>query len=145
MLHCDTCTAFRLHVLYEPGVCMHHLWYVGTYCLSYITCNIILVLILSGSRLLLVFSLVCCPRYHVFEIGEPFLTYQINVTVQQYDTMVRVDTDEVRELWHTIGYATVGPERPGDNTANRQTGETSTPKVSVWWECLSVDTPSTPS
>ena len=73
----------------------------------------------------------CVSRYHVFEIGEPFLTYQINVTVQQYDTMVRVGSDETKELWHTIGYATVGPERPGDNTANRQTGKTSTPKVSV--------------
>ena len=73
-------------------------------------------------------------RYHVFEIGDPFLTYQINVTVQQYDTRVRVEeaSEETREVWNTLGYATVGPERPGDNTANNKDGKTSTPMVRTY-------------
>ena len=70
-------------------------------------------------------------RYHVFEIGDPFLTYQINVTVQQYDTRVRVEegSEETREVWNTLGYATVGPEKPGDNTGNNHVGKASTPMV----------------
>lgn len=72
----------------------------------------------------------------MFEIADPFLTYQINVTVQQYDTRVRAEdgSEKTHVVWNTLGYATVGPERPGDNTANNQNGETSTPMVS----CMSV-------
>ena len=74
----------------------------------------------------------------MFEIGDPFLTYQINVTIQQYDTVLVASDGSESELWRTIGYATVGPEKIGDNTANTQAGSTSTPMVLALTFCIEI-------
>ena len=67
----------------------------------------------------------------MYDIGDPYLLYRINVTVQQLDYHRKEDTesDEPREVWHTIGYATIGPERIGDNTNRKKPGVTSGPEV----------------
>ena len=56
------------------------------------------------------------------------MTYQINVTVHQlsytYDT-----NGKEEEVWSTIGYATVGPERLGQNININQPGISSNTMV----------------
>lgn len=59
-----------------------------------------------------------CYRYHTFEVLEPFLTYKINVTVQQLDYSRLGADDGEADVWRTIGYVVVGPHKIGDNTAN---------------------------
>jgi len=70
-------------------------------------------------------------RYFTFEVLEPYIVYQINVTVQQLDySKVSDDPDDQVDVWRTIGYVTVGPQRIGDNTANAyKSGYSSGPQV----------------
>ena len=73
-------------------------------------------------------------RWRVFDIGDPYIAYRINVTVQQVDFSVR-DTDSADEtgptktVWKTIGYATIGPQMHKDNTNRKKPGVTSGPQV----------------
>lgn len=72
--------------------------------------------------------------YNVFEIMEPYLVYKINVTVQQLDykeTGLSGDSRDDRDVWKTIGYAEIGPERLGQNTNQNQVGKTSGPQASI--------------
>ena len=56
-------------------------------------------------------------RYHIFDIGDPYITYKINVTVQQLDYNKRsYSTESPEEVWKTVGFAEIGPQRIGDNT-----------------------------
>ena len=69
-------------------------------------------------------------RYNVFIIEDPYVTYKINVTVQQLDyQLIATGNKDKRDIWKTIGYAEIGPQRIGQNTANNQKGTTSGPKV----------------
>ena len=73
-------------------------------------------------------------RWRVYDIGDPYLLYRINVTVQQLDYYRKSseedsESDESREVWRTVGYATIGPERIGDNTNRKKPGVTSGPEV----------------
>jgi len=64
---------------------------------------------------------------------EPFLTYKINVTVQQLDYSRLEDDsgDDEVDVWRTIGYVIVGPHKIGDNTANSYgPSDSSGPQVS---------------
>ncbi len=66
----------------------------------------------------------------MFSFETPYVTYKINVTVQQLDyQLLATGNKEKRDLWKTIGYAEIGPQRIGQNTANNQKGTTSGPKV----------------
>ena len=71
--------------------------------------------------------------YNVYEIGDPYLTYKINVTVQQLDYQERSykkgKNQKLKDIWYTVGYAEIGPERMGQNTDQNQVGKTSGPKV----------------
>ena len=71
-------------------------------------------------------------RYYTFEVMEPFLTYKINVTVQQLDySVLEDDADGEGDVWRTIGYVVVGPHKIGDNTANSYgPSDSSGPQVS---------------
>ena len=72
-------------------------------------------------------------RYYTFEVMEPFLTYKINVTVQQLDYSNLEDDpgDDEVDIWRTIGYVIVGPQKVGDNTANSYgPSDSSGPQVS---------------
>ena len=65
----------------------------------------------------------------MFEIGSPYLTYQINVTVQQLDYRRKTHDAEEKEVWSSVGFAEIGPERVGQNTNTHQRAKTSSPKV----------------
>ena len=66
----------------------------------------------------------------MFIIEDPYVTYKINVTVQQLDyQLIATGNKDKRDIWKTIGYAEIGPQRIGQNTANNQKGTTSGPKV----------------
>ena len=54
--------------------------------------------------------------------------YRINVTVQQLDYR----EDSGRDVWSTVGYATIGPQRVGDNTDRKKPGTTSGPQVTTY-------------
>jgi len=72
-------------------------------------------------------------RYYTFEVMKPFLTYKINVTVQQLDySSLEDDPGDVEiDIWRTIGYVVVGPQKVGDNTANSYgPSDSSGPQVS---------------
>ena len=58
-------------------------------------------------------------RYHIFEVGDPYTTYKINVTVQQLDYNQRAydKSATTEEVWKTVGFAEIGPQNIGDNTA----------------------------
>ena len=66
----------------------------------------------------------------MFEIEDPYVTYQINVTVQQLSFMHNDASGREQKVWSTIGNAVVGPERIGQNTNANQDGTTSGPMVS---------------
>lgn len=75
-----------------------------------------------------------CIRYHVYDIGDPYVTYNINVTVQQFDFKTtsyadEQDDEEGKEVWSTVGYAEIGPQRMGDNTQRQNKAKTSGPQV----------------
>ncbi|XP_065882454.1 hapless 2-like [Dysidea avara] len=74
--------------------------------------------------------------YYTFEVMEPFLTYKINVTVQQLDySVLEDDADGEGDVWRTIGYVVVGPHKIGDNTANSYgPSDSSGPQIKVTWE-----------
>ncbi len=77
----------------------------------------------------------------MYDIGDPHVLYRINVTVQQLtytqqtadleETDSETKTEKVapKEVWHTVGYAIIGPERIGDNTNRQKTGTSSGPEV----------------
>ena len=67
--------------------------------------------------------------YAVYEIGDPYVTYQINVTVEQVSHTYENNIGQVQEVWSTIGYAIVGQERIGQNTNHNQDGDASGPMV----------------
>lgn len=70
--------------------------------------------------------------YNVFEVGKPYLTYTINVTVQQLDYKRRTQKGKIvkeKDVWSTVGYAEIGPERMGQNTDANQVGKASVPMV----------------
>lgn len=65
----------------------------------------------------------------MFIINDPYLTYKINVTVQQLDYQ-RINTTGMKEdVWRTIGNAEIGPQKIGQNTAQDQAGQASGPMV----------------
>lgn len=67
--------------------------------------------------------------YNVFEALQPYITYKINVTVQELD-FNRVTTEGASEdVWRTIGFAEIGPDNIGQNTNQNQVGSTSGPNV----------------
>ena len=76
-------------------------------------------------------------RWQVYDIGDPYILYRINVTVQQLDYHQIGDGEEIAgqekatstKVWRTIGYATIGPEMIGDNTNRKKPGVTSGPEV----------------
>ena len=66
----------------------------------------------------------------MFDIGDPYIAYRINVTVQQMDyTVAAKSKDGSNTLWKTIGYATIGPQMHIDNTNRKKPGVTSGPQV----------------
>ena len=66
----------------------------------------------------------------MFEPQRPYVTYKINVTVQELDYRDTSSLNGVsRNVWKTVGYAIVGPETPGQNTNQNQVGKSSTPNV----------------
>ncbi len=81
----------------------------------------------------------------MYDIGDPHVLYRINVTVQQlsYIQQTTVESDSEasdseisdstkvvpKEVWHTVGYAIIGPERIGDNTNRQKPGTSSGPEV----------------
>lgn len=88
---------------------------------------------LVNSYIVTLLQLAMLYRYFTFEILEPYIVYKINVTVQQLDySKVSDDPDDKVDVWRTIGYVTVGPEKIGDNTANSyKSGHTSGPQVAT--------------
>ena len=64
----------------------------------------------------------------MFDIGDPFLVYRINVTVQQLDYK-RNTSDGLVDRWKTVGYAVIGPQMTTDNTNRKKPGVTSGPQV----------------
>lgn len=69
----------------------------------------------------------------MFEILQPYLSYKINVTVQQLDYKESSSDGAARDVWRTVGYAEIGPETFGQNTNQNQVGKTSGPKASDKW------------
>ena len=73
----------------------------------------------------------------MYDIGDPYVTYNINVTVQQFDFKTTSYGDEQegeqeqegKEVWSTVGYAEIGPQRMGDNTQRQNKAKTSGPQV----------------
>ena len=65
----------------------------------------------------------------MYEINDPYVTYQINITVQQLSFVYSIESGQEEKVWSTIGYAIVGPERIGQNTNANQVGATSGPMV----------------
>ena len=87
----------------------------------------------------------------MYDIGDPHVLYRINVTVQQLTyTQQITDLEEAdsetsdsktekvapKEVWHTVGYAIIGPERIGDNTNRQKTGTSSGPEV--WFILIAI-------
>lgn len=72
--------------------------------------------------------LCCLYRFRVFDIGNPFLVYRINVTVQMLDYKRNTSNGAV-DRWKTIGYAVIGPQLSKDNTNRKKPGVTSGPQV----------------
>lgn len=68
-------------------------------------------------------------RYNVFEINDPYVTYKIEVLVQQLDYERYNDKGEKENVWVTVGKAEIGPQRIGQNTQNRTSGRSSGPSV----------------
>ena len=63
----------------------------------------------------------------MFDIGDPFVSYTINVTVQQMDfTSLSGET-----IWKSVGFAEIGPERHGDNTNRNNPAKASGPQVNM--------------
>jgi hypothetical protein len=73
-------------------------------------------------------------NYHVFEVNQPYLSYRVNVTVQELQYITRnLSTNQLNEVWKTVGYAVIGPQTIGQNTNQNQVGETSGPNVKAVW------------
>lgn len=72
-------------------------------------------------------------RWRVFDVGDPYIAYQINITVQQVDYTAPAtkskNQDSTKIVWKTIGYATIGPQMHIDNTNRKKPGVTSGPQV----------------
>ena len=68
----------------------------------------------------------------MFIIQEPYVTYQINVTVQQLEYQVFQGKGKKKDVWRTVGFAEIGPQRIGQNTAQNQNGKVSGPKVNLY-------------
>ena len=67
----------------------------------------------------------------MFEVEEPFVTYKINVTVQQLRKPLYKDEEE---KWVTVGFAQIGPEQQGANIqGSLQDGTSSGPQVCLLW------------
>lgn len=70
-------------------------------------------------------------RYRVHEIGQPYVTYTIRVTLQQLDfknkTLSKNGTTE--SVWRTIGTAYVGPQTESHNIPEMIKGNSSSPEV----------------
>lgn len=79
-------------------------------------------------------------RYRICEIRDPFLTYTVNVTVQQLELELRDDSGKEgkREVWKTVGFAEIGPQRFGDNTQRKNPGKTSGPQVNCDAQLLTI-------
>lgn len=84
----------------------------------------------------LIIYIVC--RYRVHEIGDPYLTYTIQVKLQQleYERRVRLNTTTGRsykQIWRDVGKVYVGPsseaQQIGATKAKR--GRTGTPQVYI--------------
>lgn len=69
-------------------------------------------------------------RYNVYEMGDPYLTYTVNVTVQQLNYKTKQKNDKkTMNVWSTVGFAEIGPKRMGQNTNANHVGKESSPKV----------------
>ena len=67
--------------------------------------------------------------YNIFRVEPPYLTYKINVTVQQLDYNRRGADGKTTGVWSTVGFAEIGPEQIGQNTNTNQFAKTSSPQV----------------
>ena len=89
----------------------------------------------------MVHSIITIYRWRVFDVGDPYIAYRINVTVQQVDYTATAtksknddstkseNADSPKTVWKTIGYATIGPQMHTDNTNRKKPGVTSGPQV----------------
>jgi len=79
-------------------------------------------------------------RYRICEIRDPFLTYTVNVTVQQLELELRDNSGKEgkKEVWKTVGFAEIGPQRFGDNTQRKNPGKTSGPQVNCDTQLLTI-------
>lgn len=75
----------------------------------------------------------CVHRYRVHDIGDPYVTYTIKVTLQQLDYEIKQNANGTnlppKEIWRNIGKAFVGPQVEAQNINRVEQGKTSTPKV----------------
>lgn len=69
------------------------------------------------------------------DIGDPYVTYTIKVTLQQLNYEQRVLANNATKLpptqvWKTIGTAYVGPQQEAQHIAEVVKGNSSSPQVS---------------
>lgn len=88
-------------------------------------------------------SIIIIYRWRVFDVGDPYIAYRINVTVQQVDYTATAtkskNDDSTKTVWKTIGYATIGPQMHIDNTNRKKPGVTSGPQVYTYGKIFSTD------
>uniref|UniRef100_A0A1X7UMY0 Generative cell specific-1/HAP2 domain-containing protein n=1 Tax=Amphimedon queenslandica TaxID=400682 RepID=A0A1X7UMY0_AMPQE len=74
-------------------------------------------------------------NYNVFEVLQPYITYTINVTVQELDYKREIfgRGGGTEDVWRTIGYAEIGPDRIGQNTNQNQVGKSSGTNIKAVW------------
>lgn len=71
-------------------------------------------------------------RYRVHDIGNPYMTYTIKVTLQQLDFQNKTSSENntSENVWRTIGTAYVGPQMEAQNIPEAIRGNASSPQVS---------------
>eukprot|EP00731_Ephydatia_muelleri_P027288 Em0019g161a len=73
-------------------------------------------------------------RYNIFEIGNPYVTYWINITVERLGYMAKAADGRQMPVWSTVGSTLIGPQNIGDNTASKKNSTTDVPEIIAEWQ-----------
>ncbi len=73
-------------------------------------------------------------RFRAHDIGDPYVTYTIKVTLQQLDyEKQRIAKNgtrlPIKQVWKTIGTAYAGPQNEAQNIPEVKKGNSSSPQV----------------
>ena len=79
---------------------------------------------------------VCCYRYRVFAIDDPYITFSIKIVVQQLEHFYNMTTKKDDIMWKPIGTAIIGPQVRGSRIKDKNNKDSPEVYICTCTSCI---------